>query len=181
MEQKIILNNDQIETTLKRLALEIIENHSDFSETAIIGLQPRGTMAARKIVEYIKQFTGLKEVLYGELDHTFHRDDFRRSETLLIPHPIKIEFNVEKKNIVLVDDVLYTGRSVRSAMDALTTFGRPAHIELMVLIDRRFNREIPIHPNYYGKVIDTRAKNDNVKVVWHDNKNEVWLLNAETK
>jgi pyrimidine operon attenuation protein / uracil phosphoribosyltransferase len=177
-DKKVILNHAEVEIMLKRLAMELIENHDDFSKTALIGLQPRGVLPAREIHKIIEKMTGHK-VLYGELDHTFYRDDFRRNEDVLIPHPIKIDFEVEKKKVVLIDDVLYTGRSVRSAMDALSSFGRPDKIELLCLIDRKFNRETPIAPDYFGKVVDTRGKVQKVKVDWEDNNHQIWLLNPE--
>jgi pyrimidine operon attenuation protein/uracil phosphoribosyltransferase len=117
-------------------------------------------------------------VLYGELDHTFFRDDFRRGQEILTPHPIKIDFDIEGKNIILVDDVVYTGRSVRSAMDALSSYGRPSKIELLALLDRRFNRETPIMSDYCGKVIDTRGNSQKVLVDWNPRKINVWLLNT---
>jgi pyrimidine operon attenuation protein/uracil phosphoribosyltransferase len=179
MEEKLILDYPQVDIILRRLALELIENHNTFSNTAIIGLQPRGVFPARIIHKYVKEFTGNSTVLYGELDHTFYRDDFRRGDSLRLPHPIKIEFDIEGKNIILVDDVVYTGRSIRSAMDALSAYGRPAKVELLALIDRRFNRETPIMSDYCGKVIDTRNKVQQVKVEWEQEQCKVWLLNLE--
>ncbi|MBX2984731.1 MAG: bifunctional pyr operon transcriptional regulator/uracil phosphoribosyltransferase PyrR [Bacteroidia bacterium] len=178
MKKKLILNHKEIEIILKRLAMELIENHNDFSKSAIIGLQPRGVFPARSLVEYVKEFTNNPNVLYGELDHTFFRDDFRRGQEILTPHPIKIDFDIEGKNIILVDDVVYTGRSVRSAMDALSSYGRPSKIELLALLDRRFNRETPIMSDYCGKVIDTRGNSQKVLVDWNSKKINVWLLNT---
>lgn len=176
-EEKRILNHKEIHIILKRLALELIETHNDFANTAIIGLQPRGVNPARLLHKYVKEFTGNPSVLYGELDHTFYRDDFRRGDDLKVPHPVKISFDIEGRNIVLVDDVVYTGRSVRSAMDALSSYGRPSRIELLALIDRRYNRETPIMSDYCGKVIDTRGKGQKVRVEWTENDMNVWLLN----
>ncbi|MCK9481248.1 MAG: bifunctional pyr operon transcriptional regulator/uracil phosphoribosyltransferase PyrR [Bacteroidia bacterium] len=178
MNKRLILNHKEAHIILKRLAMELIENHNDFAHSAIIGLQPRGVFPARLLVEYVKEFTKNPSILYGELDHTFFRDDFRRGNEQLIPHPIKINFDIEGKNIILVDDVVYTGRSVRSAMDALTSYGRPAKIELLALLDRRFNRETPIMSDYCGKVIDTRGKGQKLQVDWNEKKINVWLLNT---
>jgi pyrimidine operon attenuation protein / uracil phosphoribosyltransferase len=177
MEKKLILNHKETTIILKRLALELIENHTDLSQTAIIGLQPRGIYPARLIHQFVQEFTQNKRVSYGELDHTFYRDDFRRGESLKMPHPIKIDFPIEGKKVILVDDVVYTGRSVRAAMDALSSYGRPAKIELLALIDRRYNRETPIMTDYCGRVIDSRAKEHKVIVDWNEDNMNVWLLN----
>ena len=101
----------------------------------------------------------------GILDYTFFRDDFRRSEKTLSASSTKIDFSIENKNVVLIDDVLFTGRSIKAAMSSIDTYGRPNSIELLVLIDRRFKREIPIEANYCGAKIDT-FKGDRVKVLW---------------
>jgi pyrimidine operon attenuation protein/uracil phosphoribosyltransferase len=140
-------------------------------------MQPRGTQLARKLKEIITKITGNQHILYGELDSTFYRDDFRHSDKILVPNAININFIIEDKTVILVDDVLYTGRSVRSSLNALGDFGRPAKIELMTLVDRKFNRELPIQPNYVGEEVDTRA-NDRVEVNWHENYStpEVWLI-----
>ncbi|MBC7425902.1 MAG: bifunctional pyr operon transcriptional regulator/uracil phosphoribosyltransferase PyrR [Bacteroidia bacterium] len=175
MDSKLILNHKQIEITMKRLAYEVIENHDDLSKTALVGMQPRGIFVARIIRDHIESITGFKNILYGELDITFYRDDFRTHDTPLTPSPINIDFDMEGKNVILIDDVLYTGRSVRSAMDALIDFGRPARVELLALIDRRYSRENPVSPTYVGKVLDTRGTNDKVKVEWKENNNNVWL------
>jgi pyrimidine operon attenuation protein/uracil phosphoribosyltransferase len=116
--------------------------------------------------------------LYGELDITFFRDDFNRGE-LLVPKKNDINFSTENKQVVLIDDVLFTGRSVRSAMDALLSFGRPAMVSLMVLVDRRYSRELPIAPDYTGVAVDTRAKLEQVKVSLTENDYKVWI--RETK
>jgi pyrimidine operon attenuation protein/uracil phosphoribosyltransferase len=181
MEQKLILNHTEAIIILKRLSLELIENHNDFSNTAIIGLQPRGIKISRLIHQFVQEFLDNQKVLYGELDHTFFRDDFRRGEDLKVPHPVKIEFDIEGKNIVLVDDVVYTGRSVRSALDALSVYGRPSKVELCALIDRRYNRETPIMTDYYGKIIDTRGAGQKVRVDWNEDEINVWLLNNLTE
>lgn len=176
MEKKLILDHRQLLLTIKRLCYELVENHDDFTNTAIIGLQPRGVYPARLIKDYIGEITGNKKLLYGELDSTFYRDDFRRSKEILVPSELKIDFDIEDKRVVLVDDVLYTGRSVRSALDALLAFGRPRKAELLTIIDRRYQRETPIAPDYVGRVVDTRATNDKVKFEWEENNFKVWLL-----
>ncbi len=177
MEKRLILDTNQTRIILERIALQITENHGDMSNLAIIGMQPRGVMLARKLVDNITRISGAKAILYGELDSTFYRDDFRQGEKLLVPNTIKIDFLIENKNVILVDDVLYTGRSVRSSLNALADFGRPLKIELMTLIDRKFNRELPIQPDYIGEEVDTRT-HDQVEVIWQENKStpDVWII-----
>jgi pyrimidine operon attenuation protein/uracil phosphoribosyltransferase len=177
MEKRLILDSGLTRIILERMALQITENHPDMSDFAIIGMQPRGVKLARKLVEIISRITGNSQIQYGELDSTFYRDDFRQGDKLLVPSANSIHFLIENKKIIIVDDVLYTGRSVRSSLNALADFGRPLKIELMALIDRKFNRELPIQPDYVGEEVDTIA-NDKVEVVWIENKStpEVWII-----
>ncbi|MCC6818948.1 MAG: bifunctional pyr operon transcriptional regulator/uracil phosphoribosyltransferase PyrR [Bacteroidia bacterium] len=177
MEEKLLYDHRKLDATLNRLAYELLENHENFQNTAIIGLQPRGIFPARIIRQKIENIIHSK-IKYGELDITFFRDDFRTYDKPLQASPIHIPFSTEKMNIILIDDVLYTGRSIRSAMDALMGFGRPSKVELCVLIDRKFNRENPIAPDYVGKVVDTRGHGQKVKVNWDENDYKVWLTNA---
>ena len=164
MEKQVILNAKHLELTLKRLCHELIETHNDFSETVIIGLQPRGIHVVQRVKEQLKNILD-KEITCGSLDITFYRDDFRRRETPLIPSVTNIDFSIENKNIVLVDDVLFTGRTIRSGLDALLSFGRPTSVELLVLVDRRFRRDLPIDANYVGKAVDTLLS-ERVSVEW---------------
>ena len=175
MANEIILNSKQFELTINRLCYQLIENHSDFSKSAIIGLQPRGIYLANRLQSVIQARTGIT-VQTGGLDITFFRDDFRRTDRPLIPSATNMDFTVEGKKVVLVDDVLYTGRTVRAGLDATMTFGRPSGIELMALIDRRFSRNLPIEPNYVGKSVDT-IEAERVTVSWNeiDGKDEVIL------
>ncbi len=177
MEEKLLYDHQKLNATLHRLAYELVENHDNFANTAIIGLQPRGIFPARLIRQRVEQITNSK-VKYGELDITFYRDDFRTSNKQLLPSPMHIPFSTEGLKIILIDDVLFTGRTIRSAMDALLDFGRPAKVELCVLIDRKFNRENPIAPDYVGKSVDTRGNMQKVKVDWEENNYKVWLINA---
>jgi len=162
---KTILTEKQISLTIKRLAHQVLENHIDLTDTVIIGLQPRGLFVSDKIVEEIKTNLNGKKVNYGILDITFYRDDVRRE--LKVPNKTEINFSIENKNVILIDDVLYTGRTIRAALDALLDFGRPAKVELCVLIDRRFSRQLPIQPDYTGKVIDALIT-QKVKVLWKE-------------
>ena len=165
MPNKILLDSKKIEIILSRLVYELIENHKDFHDTVLLGLQPRGIFLIDKILEVFKRDHPNIKIKSGILDYTFFRDDFRRSEKTLSANSTKINFSIENKNVVLIDDVLFTGRSIKAAMSSIDTYGRPKSIELLVLIDRRFKREIPIEANYCGAKIDT-FKGDRVKVLW---------------
>ncbi len=176
MEPKVMLNKKQLDLTIKRLMFEIIENYSNIEDLALIGLQPRGVVFSRKLRDLLEIQFGKNKIKYGELDITFYRDDFRRGKELLVPNKLSINFDIENKKILLVDDVLYTGRTIRAALDALSDFGRPAKVELMTLIDRRFNRELPIEADYVGHIIDTRGTDLKVKVDWDEKNPQVWLI-----
>ncbi|MEY3342750.1 MAG: hypothetical protein RL090_434, partial [Bacteroidota bacterium] len=166
--------------TIDRLCYQLIENHGDFSNSVIIGLQPRGVYLSNRIANRLSSLLGGKPIVNGNLDITFFRDDFRRREQVIVPSSTDIDFVVENKKVILADDVLYTGRSVRAAMDALQSFGRPLKVELLALIDRKFSREIPIEPNYVGKAIDS-IMSEKVRVLWSevDGTDEVWLNSRE--
>jgi len=172
---KTLLNKHQLNITLQRLAHQLVETHTDFSGTAIIGLQPRGIWFSDRIVQIIKGITGEK-IPYGKLDITFYRDDIHSGD-IHIPSQTDISFSIEDRNVVLIDDVLHTGRTVRAAMDALIDFGRPKKVELMALIDRHYSRELPIQPDYVGQTIDTIIT-QKVKVKWEakDGEDEVVLI-----
>ena len=173
---KSILTEPQLEITIKRLAHQVLENHVDLTNTVVIGLQPRGIYLSDRIVDEIKKETSSDKIQYGKLDITFYRDDIRKE--LHIANRTDIAFSIEGKNVILIDDVLYTGRTIRAALDALLDFGRPEKVELCVLIDRRFSRQLPIQPDYIGKSIDAIVS-QKVKVFWKrkDGKDEVCLLN----
>ena len=174
---KILLDSSQLNITLQRLAHELVENHLSFDNSVIIGIQPRGIWLSDRIVKLVKQITGNNDLLYGRLDITFYRDDVHQGNTLHMPADTDIQFSIAKKNVILVDDVLHTGRTIRAAMDALLDFGRPSQIELMTLIDRHFSRELPVQPDYVGRTIDT-IMSQKVKVDWaeKDGKDEVVLI-----
>jgi pyrimidine operon attenuation protein / uracil phosphoribosyltransferase len=167
---KTILNSYQLNLTIQRLSHQLIENYIDFNETVFIGLQPRGILFSDKIVERIKQLYPGEKIQYGKLDITFYRDDIRKE--LHVANKTDIPFSLEGKRVMLMDDVLYTGRTIRAALDALMDFGRPAKVELCILVDRRFNRQLPIQPDYCGKAIDSIIS-QKVKVEWE--KGEVVL------
>lgn len=166
MEGQVILNAEQFQLTLKRIAYQLIENHDDFSNSAIIGLQPRGVYVANRLKIILEEIIQ-QEILCGHLDITFYRDDFRRREKPIIPSVTNIDFIIENKKVILVDDVLYTGRTTRSGIDALLAYGRPKSVEFVALIDRRFQRDIPIQADYVGKSIDT-LHSEKVAVEWKE-------------
>jgi len=173
---KTLLTEEQLAIAIKRLAHQVLENHLNLSDTVLIGLQPRGIYLSDRIVNEIRNEIQSENLEYGKLDITFYRDDIRTE--LHVANKTDIPFSIEGKNVVLIDDVLYTGRTIRAALDALLDFGRPAKVELCVLIDRRFSRQLPIQADYTGKSIDAIVS-QKVKVYWKtkDGKDEVCLLN----
>ena len=177
MSQKVLLNAKEVNIILHRLACQLIEKHNDFSDTVLIGLQPRGIYLANRLAKILEEDYKVKNIKLGYLDITFFRDDFRRGEKPLEANTTKINFLVEDKNIVFIDDVLYTGRSIRAALTAIQSFGRPNEIELLTLIDRRFSRHLPIQPDYRGRQVDV-INNEKVKVNWkeYDNEDSVYLI-----
>ena len=172
---KTVLTQQQIALTIKRLTNQLLENHIDFKNTVLIGIQPRGIYLSDRIVAELTNEAGINAINYGKLDITFYRDDLRKG--IHVPNQTDISFSIEGKNVVLLDDVLYTGRTIRAALDAIMDFGRPNKVELLVLIDRRYSRQLPIQPDYVGKSIDSIIS-QKVKVLWQekDEKDEVILL-----
>ncbi|MFD0933024.1 bifunctional pyr operon transcriptional regulator/uracil phosphoribosyltransferase PyrR [Psychroflexus salinarum] len=177
MSQKMLLNAKEINIILQRLACQLVENHKNFENSALIGIQPRGSFLANRLYDILNKDYGLTSLSYGKLDITFYRDDFRRGDKVLKANETDIDFIVENKHVVLIDDVLFTGRSIRSALTALQSFGRPSKIELLTFIDRRFSRHLPIQPDYNGRKVDA-INNEHVKVCWKENDGEdaVYLL-----
>ena len=160
---KTILNKFQLQIIIERLAYQLIENYADLSSLVIIGIQPRGIYLSDKIYAQLRKIAAGNKILYGKMDITFYRDDIRKE--LHHPNQTDISFSVEDKNVILIDDVLYTGRTIRAALDALMDFGRPRKVELCVLINRRYSRQLPIQPDYCGKSIDSIIS-QKVKVEW---------------
>ncbi|TDS66212.1 bifunctional pyr operon transcriptional regulator/uracil phosphoribosyltransferase PyrR [Myroides indicus] len=182
MNPKVLLTSKEVDIILHRLACQLIEKHLDFSNTLLIGIQPRGKFLAERIQQIIKTEYGIEDIPLGFLDITFFRDDFRRSSKTLEANKTQIDFLVEDKKVVFIDDVLYTGRSIRAALTAIQSFGRPAEVELLVLIDRRFSRHLPIQPDYRGRQVD--AINDEVvRVYWSEDGQDdsVYLLQQTEK
>ena len=172
---KSILTEQQVALSIKRLAHQILENHLHLENAVLIGIQPRGIYVSDRIVNELKNIHTISKIDYGKLDITFYRDDVRKE--LKIANQTDIPFSIENKNVVIIDDVLWTGRTTRAALDALLDFGRPAKVELCVLIDRRFSRELPISADYVGRTIDT-FPSQKVKVYWKekDERDEVVLV-----
>ena len=177
MSQKVLLNQKEVNIILQRLACQLIEKHTNFSNTLLIGLQPRGKFLANRIIDLLKNEYNIPLVQTGHLDITFYRDDFRRSSKILEPSSTEMDFIVEGKKVVFIDDVLYTGRSIRAALSAIHAYGRPTSIELLILIDRRFSRHLPIQPDYRGRQVDA-IDNEKVVVNWKEIKGEdsVYLI-----
>src|SRR6185369_5355524 len=179
MQKKLILDSKQLDITLSRFCQQLIENHSNFSNCVLLVLQPRGIFLAELIHQRLKSLK--VNVPLGYLDATFHRDDFRRRDTPVKASENRVPFVIEGKNVVLIDDVLFTGRTVRAALDAMISFGRPAKVELLVLVDRKATRDLPIAADYVGKYVDTH---DNQKVLVElqasgNKQNKIWLINKD--
>jgi pyrimidine operon attenuation protein/uracil phosphoribosyltransferase len=177
MQKKLILDANLLDITISRLCQQLIENHGTFEYSVILGLQPRGIYLAEIIQQRLFELCR-KKVPMGYLDISFYRDDFRRREIGKVSE-LRIPFNLENKQVILIDDVLFTGRTVRAALDAMLAFGRPAKVELLVLIDRRYNRHLPIAPDYVGKTVNTVASQ---KVLVElkaqgSSQNKIWLIN----
>jgi pyrimidine operon attenuation protein/uracil phosphoribosyltransferase len=178
MQKRVILDSLQFSLTIDRLCHQVIERHRDFSNTVLIGVQPRGVQLAQRIYERIDSILPNLNLPIGKLDITFYRDDFRQKGAPLTANETDIEFTVENKRVILIDDVLYSGRTIRSALDAILDFGRPSEVELLVLVDRRMHRNLPIEANYVGRKIDSIIT-EKVKVEWKeiDGKDKIWIIN----
>ena len=165
--ERQILNQKDIQITIERLCQQLIEHHGDFKNTVIVGVQPRGTFLSNRIIAKLKQLLNTTNLESGSLDISFYRDDLRRRDEPIVPEVMDMNLSLEGKNVVLIDDVLFTGRSIRSAIDALMAFGRPKSVELLILIDRRFSRDLPIQPNYVGRTVDA-IDSERVIVEWKE-------------
>jgi pyrimidine operon attenuation protein/uracil phosphoribosyltransferase len=165
MRQLTLIDSKLLHLIITRLACQLIENHDDFSQSVIIGMQPRGVLLAERILEQLKHMQPKVDVPYGVVDPTFYRDDFRIHHKPLIARKTDIPFSLEGKHVIFIDDVLYTGRTIRAGLEGIMEYGRPATVELLVLVERRFTRELPIEPKYVGKRVDS-YDNQQVKVMW---------------
>jgi pyrimidine operon attenuation protein/uracil phosphoribosyltransferase len=180
MQTLTLLDGPKFQITIQRLCHQLIENHDLFNNSVILGIQPRGVFLAKRIISELKKIMPEISIESGNLDITFFRDDFRRKEGLLIPSSTEINFIIEGKKVILVDDVLWTGRTIRAAMDAIQSFGRPEKVELLTLIDRRFSRHLPIEADYIGIKVDT-IDSQKVIVSWKetDQEDKVILLSEK--
>lgn len=176
---KTLLDRPRFALTIERLCHQLLEDWGDFSNACIVGIQPRGTMLSNRIHTRLEQLIGT-HIEYGKLDITFHRDDFRMPDGPLAPHPNEIDFIVADKKVLLIDDVLYTGRTISAALAALQDYGRPSAVELLVLVDRRFNRHLPIQPDYVGITVDALDE-AYVKVRWDEIHGEDEILLFDKK
>ena len=167
MTSNIILDPIQFHLTVSRLCYELIENHDDFSESVIIGLQPRGIYLVKRIKSELNRILGEVDIPVGTLDITFYRDDFRRRDIPIAANKTEIDFIIEDKNVILVDDVFYTGRSLRAGLDAMLAFGRPKQVEMLTLIERKYSRHFPLQPDYIGRSVDSLSS-QRVEVEWEE-------------
>jgi pyrimidine operon attenuation protein/uracil phosphoribosyltransferase len=167
MQELTLLDGQKFQITIQRLCRQLIENHNDFSNSVIIGIQPRGIYLAKRIAEELKNILPESHIHQGDLDITFFRDDFRHRDSPILPNQTKIDFIVEDKQVILIDDVLWTGRTIRAGLDAMLAFGRPKKVELLVLVDRRYSRHLPIEPDYIGIRVDSIAS-QKVVVNWNE-------------
>ncbi len=174
MDSQVLIDNALFERVIDRLAHQLLEHH-DFSKTDLIGLQPRGFILAERVKCRLQELIPSQAINCGALDVTFHRDDFRRREKPIAASSTHMPFLVENREIILIDDVLFTGRTIRAGLDALLAHGRPKTVQLLVLIDRRFQRELPIEPQFVGKSIDS-IDMQYVQVDWGDLQSETRVL-----
>lgn len=163
---KILLDADRFALTIERLCQQLMEDYDDFDQTVLVGIQPRGPVLADRLAARIGQILG-KKLPVGKLDITFYRDDFRRHDKPLFPHENQMPFILTDHKILLVDDVLFTGRTIQAALGALQHYGRPGRVELVALVDRRFNRHLPIAADYVGISVDALDE-AYVKVHWEE-------------
>lgn len=180
MQPREIINTIEFNLIIKRLAFQLIENHNGFEDTVLIGLQSKGVFLANRLQEVLQGINPDLKIDVGYLDITFYRDDFRRTNKPLAANETKIDFIIEGKKVVIIDDVLFTGRTIRAGLDALLAFGRPSLVELLVLVDRRYKRHLPIQPTYVGKIVDS-ITSEQVSVEWNEveGKDKVLMYSSE--
>lgn len=174
-EGRTILAPERFGLTMERLCQQLIEQYDSFENTCLVGIQTGGVALGDRLQARLKEILQVPKMEYGKLDITFYRDDFRRRDKPLVPSAMEMNFLVEDKNVVLLDDVLYTGRTIQAALTALNYFGRPRSVALLVMVDRRFNRHLPIEPDYVGMVVDALDE-AYVKVEWQEVEGEDRIL-----
>ncbi len=168
---QVLLSSEQLDKAITGLAAQLNKAHPGLNDVVFVGIQQGGVVLADHITAAIQQLNPSDKVHNGQLDITFYRDDIRKE--ILAPDRMNLPFAIENKTVVLIDDVLFTGRTIKAALDVLLDYGRPAKVELCVLIDRKEHRQFPIQADYVGTTVKTN-KTDKVKLV----NNEVVLLNA---
>ncbi|MCY7311430.1 MAG: bifunctional pyr operon transcriptional regulator/uracil phosphoribosyltransferase PyrR [Bacteroidota bacterium] len=159
---KTILTEPQLFESTHSLAKKLSDAHPDLNDVVFVGIQQGGVVVGNDIVLAIQQINRAQKVQYGQLDITFYRDDIRKE--ILTPDTMNIPFAIENKTVVLIDDVLFTGRTIKAALDVLLDYGRPAKVELCVLVDRKEHRQFPIQADYVGVTVETK-KDDKVKLI----------------
>lgn len=174
-EGRTILTTERFGLTMERLCQQLIEQYDFFADTCLVGIQTGGVALGDRLQARLTELLQVPKIDYGKLDITFYRDDFRRGNKILAPSATEMDFLVEDKNVVLLDDVLYTGRTIQAALTALNHFGRPRSVALLVMVDRRFNRHLPIEPDYVGIVVDALDE-AYVKVEWKEVEGEDRIL-----
>jgi len=179
---RVILSPKRFNITLKRLAHQLIENYDNFENTCFIGIQEKGVTLSEHLIEVINKEQKKNLLEFGKLDISFYRDDYRVREKPIKVSPTDIDFSLEDRKVVLIDDVLYSGRTIQAALSAIQDFGRPASVDVLVMVDRRFNRNLPIQPNYFGVVVDALDE-AYVKVKWNENSDnhKVFIYSADQK
>jgi pyrimidine operon attenuation protein / uracil phosphoribosyltransferase len=184
--ERVLLDADALQRTLHRIAHEIIEANAELDRVALVGIHTRGVSLAQRLRRLIEEFSGV-EVALGTVDITFYRDDVqvRGGEAPIHPQPLvratRLDFPLEGRTCILVDDVLYTGRTIRAAIEALFDYGRPDRVQLAVVADRG-HRELPIRPDYVGKNLPTsRGERIQVQLVEVDEVDQVLLIPEESQ
>lgn len=159
---QVLLNSKKLLETIQKLATKLCDTHADMNDVVFVGIQKGGVVVANGIVAFLQINNSAKKIQYGQLDITFYRDDIRKE--ILSPDTMNLPFNIENKKVVLIDDVLFTGRTIKAALDVLLDYGRPAKVELCVLVDRKEHRQFPIQADYVGVTI-VSEKSDKVKLI----------------
>ena len=159
---QVLLSSQQLSEVVAILAAQLSKSHANMNDVVFVGIQQGGVVIGNDIVLAIEKINPKQKIQYGQLDITFYRDDIRKE--ILAPDTMNLPFPIENKTVVLIDDVLFTGRTIKAALDVLLDYGRPAKVELCVLIDRKEHRQFPIQADYVGKTVVT-AKTDKVKLM----------------
>jgi pyrimidine operon attenuation protein/uracil phosphoribosyltransferase len=159
---QVLFSKEQLNKTISQLAEALNKNHNNLNDVVFVGIQQGGVIIANDIIGDLQKLNHSQKIQYGQLDITFYRDDIRKE--ILAPDTMNLPFAIENKTVVLIDDVLFTGRTIKAALDVLLDYGRPAKVELCVLIDRKEHRQFPIQADYVGKTVQTN-KTDKVKLI----------------